>query len=75
MGIFICDNTFLNKISTHFLAQIAGKIHTISYFGFFMIIAGLMLYINKVDKFKLAKKIQIFLIYIFISFTYNFNFK
>ena len=69
MGIFICDNTFLNKISsTPLLAQIAGKIHTISYFGFFMIIAGLMLYINKVDKFKLAKKIQIFLIYIFISF-------
>lgn len=63
MGFLVCDDTFLEKIQTiYLLDKLLFKLHTVSYFAFFLVVTGLLLFFEKIKKGEYLK----YFFYVFI---------
>ena len=67
VSILVCESELFNLVKDNsVLVSLFKKIHTIGYFGFFLIVCGILLFVNKILKFKSYKLLNGLLGYFFI---------
>jgi hypothetical protein len=66
-GLLLCDDTFIKNLNSyHLLEGVVNKIHTFSYFGFYLVAIGLNLFHLKLKDLK-YNKTNYFFYYILLS--------
>jgi hypothetical protein len=73
MGFLVCNSVVLEKIQNiYLLDKFLLKLHTISYFAFFLVVAGLLLFFEKIKKGDYLKVfVFIFILSILIIIVLN----